>query len=67
MGSVAVVVAEASLSVSDISVFVVSLLSLSLSNLSGSTVVQHASSLGSLRIYSFTSLTNKPAHIGTNE
>ncbi len=50
MGSVAVVVAEALLRESDISVLVVSLLSLSLSGSSGSTVVQHASSLGLLSI-----------------
>ncbi len=51
MGGVAVVVAEALLSVRDNFVFVVSLLSLSLSSSSGSTVVQHVSIFGSLRIY----------------
>ena len=65
MGSVAVVVPDALLNVSDNSVFVAS--SLSLSSSSGSTVAQHASSLGLLGIYLFTRLTNKPAHIGTNE
>ena len=52
MGSVAAVVPDDLLNVSDNSVFVVS--SLSLSTSSGSTVVQHASSLGLLRIYLYT-------------
>ena len=34
---------------------------------SGSTVRQHESSLGLVKMYLFTRLTNKPAHIGTNE
>ena len=67
MGCVEVVIAEALLRVSDNSVLVDSLLSLSLSGSSGSTVVQHASSLGLLKIYLSTRLTNKPARIGTNE
>ena len=67
MGSVAVVIADALLRVSDISVLMVSLLSLSLSTSSGSTVVQHESSLGLLSINLLTRLTNKPAQIGTNE
>ena len=66
MGSVVLVVAEALLSVSDISVFVFSLLSFSLSNYSGPKVVQHASSLGLLGICTVTKLINKPAHKGIN-
>jgi hypothetical protein len=62
MDSVAVVVPKAWLTVSDTSVFVVS--SLSPSKSSGS---KHASSLGLLRIYLFTRLTNKPTRVGTNE
>ena len=67
MGAVAVVIADALLRESDNSVLVVSLLSLSLSSSSGSTVVQHESSLGLLNINLLTRLTNKPAQTGTNE
>ena len=69
-GRVAVVVAELLLRVSDIllaMLLALSLLSLSLSASSGRTVVQHVSSLGLLRIYLFTRLTNNPAQIGTIE
>ncbi len=65
MDSVAVVVPEALLNVSDISVIIAS--SLSLSSSSGSTVVQHASSFGLLGVSLFTKLTNKPAHTRTSE
>ena len=67
MGNVAVVIADALPRESDNSVLMVSLLSLSLSRSSGSTVVQHESSLGLLSINLLTRLTNKPAQIGTNE
>ena len=67
MGVVAVVIADALLRESDNFVLVVSLLSLSLSSSSGSTVVQHESSLGLLNINLLTRLTNKPAQMGTNE
>ena len=67
MGAVAVVIADALLRESDNSVLMVSLLSLSLSSSSGSTVVQHESSLGLLNINLLTRLTNKPAQTGTNE
>ena len=50
IGSIAVVIADALLRVSDICVLMVSLLSLSLSSSSGSAVVQHESSLGLLNI-----------------
>ena len=67
MGAVAVVIADVLLRESDSSVFIVSLLSLSLSTSSGSAVVQHESSLGLLNINRLTRLTNKPAQTGTNE
>ena len=67
MGVVAVVITETLLRESDNSVLVVSLESLSLSTSSGSTVVQHESSLGLLNINLLTRLTNKPAKIGTIE
>ena len=67
MGAVAVVIADALLRESDSSVFIVSLLSLSLSTSSGSAVVQHESSLGLLNINRLTRLTNKPAQTGTIE
>ena len=67
MGAVAVVIADALLRESDNSVLMLSLLSLSLSSSSGSTVVQHESSLGLLNINLLTRLTNKPAQTGTNE
>ena len=67
MGAVAVVIADVLLRESDSSVFIVSLLSLSLSTSSGSTVVQHESSLGLLNINLLTRLTNKPAQTGTIE
>ena len=62
---VAVVVAEVLLRVSLSSVLLESLLSLSLSSSSGTTVVQHVSSRGLLRMYLFTRLTNSPAQTGT--
>ena len=67
MGAVAVVIADVLLRESDNSVFIVSLLSLSLSRSSVSAVVQHESSLGLLNINRLTRLTNKPAQTGTNE
>ena len=67
MGAVAVVIADVLLRESDSSVFIVSLLSLSLSTSSGSAVVQHESSLGLLNINRLTRLTNKPAQTGTIE
>ena len=67
MGAVAVVIADVLLRESDSSVFIVSLLSLSLSTSSVSAVVQHESSLGLLNINRLTRLTNKPAQTGTNE
>ena len=67
MGAVAVVIADVLLRESDNSVFIVSLLSLSLSSSSVSAVVQHESSLGLLNINRLTRLTNKPAQTGTNE
>ena len=67
MGAVAVVIADALLRESDNTVLVVSLLSFSLSSSSGSTVVQHESSLGLLNMNLLTRLTNKPAQTGTNE
>ena len=67
MGAVAVVIADVLLRESDSSVFIVSLLSLSLSTSSGSTVAQQESSLGLLNINLLTRLTNKPAQTGTNE
>ena len=67
MGAVAVVIADVLLRESDSSVFIVSLLSLSLSTSSVSAVVQHESSLGLLNINRLTRLTNKPAQTGTIE
>ena len=67
MGSVAVVFPEALLKVSENSVVAVSSLSVSLSTSCRSTVLQHESSFGLLRIYLFARLTNKPAQIGTND
>ncbi len=62
-----VVVPEDLLSVSDNSIFVVSLLSLSLSRSSTSTVLQQDSNFGLFNMYLFMKLITSPAVIGTNE
>jgi hypothetical protein len=66
MGSVAVVVPDVLRSASDSSVFVVSLLSLSLSISSGSTVLQQVSNFGLFNMYLCMRLIISPAVIGTN-
>ena len=67
MGSVAVVVPNAVLKLSDNCVFVLSLLSLSESTSSGSTVLQQVSNLGLFKMYLLMRLIISPAVIGTND
>ncbi len=66
MGSHAVVFPEDSLTVSEISVVAVSPLSVSLSTLCVSAVLQHESNFGLFQLYFFTRLTNNPSQMCTN-